>query len=64
MNWAKGLTAVKDGLAVDEEKEKSDDRVILLLLAALRYNINKSSGIVLFLLEHGNHSYRGLAICQ
>lgn len=65
MRWNKDPPAIEAAsLLTGRKRDGSDNCVILLLLAALRYNKNKPSGIVLFLREHGNHSYRGLAICQ
>lgn len=39
-------------------------RVVVLCMLANRRDKSKSLGIVQFLLEHSNHSYRGRVICQ
>lgn len=50
-------------LSVNREREGSHTCVILLI-SALRYNENRSQGVVLFPLEHCYHSNRDLAICH
>lgn len=61
------LSSHKQSTRWIKDYQRDRDLIIVLfycLLAALRYNKNQPSGITLFLWEHGNHSNRGLSICQ